>query len=142
MQNRADFKTLIKKDLINHYDTTISEIDLQAQTLLIPLQDPNSHSNQPIDSSSKIEDIFKYYKKFINLVEKILDSNMNDIDNYALGEDMCENDKDAIKRDALKNYILYFKNDDLIHEIKHNSTIGYLFVYDQYLDLNMSDYIK
>jgi hypothetical protein len=139
MEKLIDFKTSIKKDLIDHYDITISDIDLEAQTLLIPLQ--NCDSTQT-PNNSKIEDIFKHYKKLIDLVEKVLDSNMIDINNYEINENTNEIDKDAIKKNAIRNYLLYFKNNQLIHELKQNSIIGYLFIYNKYIDLNMTDYIK
>ena len=109
---KLKLKIAIKKDLIKYYENIKSNLDITAQMLLME----NS-------LESKVKEISNENVFLSEQIDKVCDSNLNDIneyfDDFNSFEVLTDNNKvsessikEEIKKKALKSYLVCIESDD------------------------------
>lgn len=111
-ESKLKLKIAIKKDLIKYYENMKSNLDITAQNLLME----NS-------LESKVKEISNENVFLSEQIDKVCDSNLNDIneyfDDFNSFEVLTDNNKvsessikEEIKKKALKSYLVCIESDD------------------------------
>ena len=150
----------IKKELIEHYATLSSNVDVKAQILLQSQSSKKqkcANKNKEEEYEEKVgekspeeikDNILKENVFLIEQIERVLDSNLKDVNNYF--DNLKQNDeihqiissrdddlmnKEEIKRRALKSYIICVKK-------KKYSNFGLHCEFQWYLDNKQISFIE
>jgi hypothetical protein len=127
----------IKLDLINHYDTLRSEVDIKAQEELM-------FNHKCLTEAGK-QDIINLNLDLIKKLDYIFDLNCKQIDEYFTNtpqQEIEKLDKEEIKALALKHYCAFVSNNVLKNEFKNKNPLGVFIVSDWYLNQNQLDFIR
>jgi hypothetical protein len=120
----------IKLDLIRHYDTLKSDVDLKAQEEMI------YNNNQTVINLN------------LELIEKIdysFNLNCKQIDDYFLkisDQHIEQLDKEDIKALVFKQYCAFVSNNVLDKNYKNKNPLGVFIISDWYLNPNQLDFIR
>jgi hypothetical protein len=119
----------IKLDLINHYDWIKSEIDYLIHKKLANFE--NKEQSKKVD-----------YNELIELCNKTLDSNINEINEYFNNADNCHLlDKEIIKEKAITNYCTFLTNESVQLD-DANYFIGFIILSNWYIDNNQYNFLR
>jgi hypothetical protein len=135
-------KIEIKKELISYYDTIKSEIDIKTIELVESFAKSNNSTHE--NNGSEYE-IIKCNKILIQLIEKTFNLNIEQINRHLNDSDNNNifDNKEKIKRNALKNYAIYIKSNELKEKFRiSNSRLGILLQSNWYIDENQLIFIK
>jgi hypothetical protein len=122
-----NLKAELKKELIDYFDGLKFEIDIEAieqnnqaefNSLLI-----NKNVNlTKLYSQLTQSEIIQMQMELVDLIDKTCDTCMNDLNRYFsvnnIDRSLKLEDKDQIKSNALKNYCIYFKYEELMNNKK------------------------
>jgi hypothetical protein len=151
-------KSDLKKELIKHYDTVKSEIDIVAQQILcfqlaINPDDTNLVAINRVKTER--EKILEVNLRLIKLVESLLEQNLKEIDAFFANEaencvDLLQLNKSAatgtikeeIKSKALTVYCYFTSKANLKNDFVKLVLLGVLIVTDWYLDENQINYLR
>ncbi len=124
----------IKVELILHYDTIKSDIDIQSQKLLIDLTE-----------EEKRKEILNLNELLIEKVNEIFEKNMMETDSYFSDENhfiVCDELVEDIKTKAFKKYCLFIDGECLRNGLKESNSVGILIISDFYFNQDQQSFIK
>ena len=126
----------LKSDVKNQYDNIKNDLNLQ-EIKLASLIDENLILNR----YKNVDDIRCKKIELINKIDHVFDSNIKELEFYFNESNLIEiEDKEVIRKRALKTFLIYFKNEELKTEIvdKFDMTgLGILILSNCYLDKSM-----
>jgi hypothetical protein len=134
----CELKAQIKLDLIEYYDGIKSEIDISSQEKLLDLE-KDIYNDKKCEKREKVN---KYNSQFIETVENNFNLNCKEIDDYFKNEmEYFIEDKEEIKRKALKNYVAFINLNEFYDKVIDENIVGMLIKVDWYLDENQINFL-
>ena len=126
-------KVEIKRDLMLHYDTIQSEIDIEVQRQLVKLEKLGMLKNN---------DLLEKNELMINQVKNIYDMSMNQVNDYFKTINDETANKDQLKKDILSKYCIFISKSNVSYKFKDKLAIGILIISDSYLNSSQTNYVR
>ena len=126
-------KVEIKRDLMLHYDTIQSEIDIEVQRQLVKLEKLGMLKNN---------DLLEKNELMINQVKNIYDMSMNQVNDYFKTINDETTNKDQLKKDILSKYCIFISKSNVSYKFKDKLAIGILIISDSYLNSSQTNYVR
>jgi hypothetical protein len=153
MTNYDKIKGDLKLELIEYYDHVKNEIDIQAQKLLLDLDNLLNDAEKineidPNEIKDKRKEIINTNLELIKYVDDIFNKNIEEINNYFTEQSKKSSqnlpifNKEDIKLNVLENYCVFVCYDYLKSDLKDLYLIGVLLITDWYLNKNEVQYLK
>ena len=122
----------LKLYLIDYFDGVKYDIEIQAQKLLLKLE----------EGSKMREDVLNMNLRMVDMVKEIHDKNSKAIDDYFDSREQVEiNDFEELKGIILNGFCIFYNKEDNFW-LDDKLLIGKLIVTDWFLDQNQLNYLR